>query len=100
LPLGLTGPLGGAFRAAEEVAGRIGLPPGSGRRLVQRYGDDWRAATARIRDDATLGEPAVEGFPVLKVELDLARQREMALSEEDVLIRRTRLALMGTEVRS
>jgi glycerol-3-phosphate dehydrogenase len=29
------------------------------------------------------------------VELELARSREMALTEEDVLVRRTRLALMG-----
>jgi glycerol-3-phosphate dehydrogenase len=100
LPLGLTQPLKRATASAERTATRMGLPPGTGTRLVQRYGDDWPAATALITDDAALGEQVVGGFPVLKVELELARRREMAMSEEDVLVRRTRLALMGAGVRS
>ena len=44
-----------------------------------------------IGADPSLGEPAVPGFPVLKVELELARSREMALTEQDVYVRRTRL---------
>lgn len=100
LPLGLSEPVARATATSEEAMTRTGLPPGTGTRLVQRYGDDWQDATALIREDRTLGEPAVEGFPVLKVELELARRREMALSDEDVLVRRTRLALMGASVRS
>ena len=95
LPLGLTGPLPRATAEAELEAGKLGLPPGAGKRLVERYGDDRQEAAAMIREDASLGEPAAPGLPVLRVELELARSREMALTDEDVLVRRTRLALMG-----
>jgi len=100
LRLGLTRPLGEATEAASGSMSKIRLSPAVGPRLVQRFGDDWEAAAALIRDDPTLGEPVIDGFPVLQVELELARQREMAMSEEDVLVRRTRLALMGAGVRS
>jgi len=33
----------------------------------------------------------VSGLPVLAVEVKLARSREMALTDEDVFVRRTRL---------
>jgi glycerol-3-phosphate dehydrogenase len=95
LPLGLTGPLPRATAEAELEAEKLGLLPGTGERLVERYGDDWEEAAAMIHEDASLGEPAAPGLPVLRVELELARSREMALTEEDVLVRRTRLALMG-----
>lgn len=100
MPLGLTRPFPAAVAAAEEVAGTIGLSPGGGRRLVERYGDDWEAAARLIGEERALGEPVVEGLPVLKVELELARRREMATTEDDVMVRRTRLALMGSSVRS
>ncbi len=58
---------------------------------MQRYGDDWREATRLISEDCSLGEPVVSALPVLGVELALARSREMALTDEDVFVRRTRL---------
>jgi glycerol-3-phosphate dehydrogenase len=76
--------------ARAEVA-RLGLPPRTAARLVQRYGDDWREAARLIGEDRSLGEPVVSTLPVLGVELALARRREMALTDEDVLARRTRL---------
>jgi glycerol-3-phosphate dehydrogenase len=36
-----------------------------------------------------------DGLPVLGVEASLARSREMALTEEDIYVRRTRLATLG-----
>lgn len=104
LSIGLSRPFRAATVDAERTATSLGLPPNAGKRLVERYGDDWEDAVALIRDDARLGQPVAAGLPVLGVELELARTREMALDEEDVLVRRTRLALMGTvaadEVRS
>jgi glycerol-3-phosphate dehydrogenase len=100
LPLGLTRPLEEVTEAATGTIRDLSLSPAVGTRLVQRFGDDWEAAATLIRDDPTLGDPVIEGFPVLKVELEMARQREMAISDEDVLVRRTRLALMGAGVRS
>jgi glycerol-3-phosphate dehydrogenase len=99
IPLGLHGPAGVALRLATAEAARLGLPPGTGARLVQRYGDDWREAIRLIGEDPSRGEPAVDGLPVLNVELDLAREREMAITAEDVLVRRTRLTTRDASVR-
>jgi glycerol-3-phosphate dehydrogenase len=99
IPLGLHGPATAALRlATAEVAG-LGLPRRVGARLVQRYGDDWREAVRMIGQDRSLGEPAADGLPVLNVELDLARGREMAITDEDVFVRRTRLTTLDASVR-
>jgi glycerol-3-phosphate dehydrogenase len=99
IALGLHGPAAAAVRLARDEAARLGLPPRVAVRLVRRYGDDWRAAVALIEADRSLGEPAVPGLPVLGVELTLARRREMALTDEDVLVRRTRLTTRDASVR-
>ena len=99
IPLGLHGPVRQAVRLATAEAARLGLAPAVGARLVQRYGDDWREAVRLISQDPSRGEPAADGLPVLNVELDLARSREMALTEEDVLVRRTRLTTLDASVR-
>jgi glycerol-3-phosphate dehydrogenase len=94
LPLGFRGELRPALQLAATEAAKLGLPPEAGRRLVHRFGDDWTEALRLIEGDPSLGQPAVGGFPVLNVELELARTREMAMTGEDVLVRRTRLATM------
>jgi glycerol-3-phosphate dehydrogenase len=94
LSLGLTGPLRPELERAAGDAAALGLPPATGRRLVERYGSDWPEALAAMRDDAGLTEPAFPGLPVLRVEAHLAGRREMALTDEDVWVRRTRLATM------
>jgi len=99
IPLGLHGSAGQAVRLAAAEVARLGLAPAAGARLVQRYGDDWREAVRMIGRDPGLGEPAVGGLPVLNVELDLARSREMAITDEDVLVRRTRLTTRDASVR-
>ena len=99
IPLGLHGSAGQAVRLAAAEVARLGLAPAAGARLVQRYGDDWREAVRMIGRDPGLGEPAADGLPVLNVELDLARSREMAITDEDVLVRRTRLTTRDASVR-
>jgi glycerol-3-phosphate dehydrogenase len=98
IPLGLHGPADAAVGLARAEAERLGLAPRAGARLVRRYGDDWREALAMIGRDRSLGEPAAAGLPVLNVELELARSREMAITDEDVLVRRTRLTTRDTSV--
>jgi len=98
IPLGLHGSAGEAMRLATAEVARLGLSPQAGVRLVQRYGDDWREAVRMIGEDRSLGEPAVAGLTVLNVELELARSREMALTDEDVLVRRTRLSARDASV--
>jgi len=95
IPLGLHGSAEDAVRLARAEGGRVGLPPRAGARLVRRYGDDWREAVAMIEADPSLGEPAADGLPVLKVELELARSREMAITDEDVFVRRTRIRFLA-----
>jgi len=99
IALGLHGSPAAAVRLARGETTRLGLLPRVAARLVQRYGDDWRAAVALIEADRSLGEPAVAGLPVLGVELALARSREMALTDDDVLVRRTRLTTRDASVR-
>ena len=96
IPLGLHGAADAAVTLARAEAEMLGLPPRAGARLVRRYGDDWREALAMIGRDRSLGEPAADGLPVLSVELELARSREMAITDEDVLVRRTRLTTRDT----
>jgi glycerol-3-phosphate dehydrogenase len=98
IPLGLHGPARAARDLATAEAARLSLPPGTGARLVQRFGDDWREAIRLIGQDPWLGEPAVDGLPVLNVEVDLARSREMAITAEDVFVRRTRLTTRDASV--
>ncbi len=98
IPLGLHGPAGQALRLATDEVARLGWPAWMGSRLVRRYGDDWLAAARMIGQDPSLAEPVVDGLPVLKVELDLARSREMAVTDEDVFVRRTRLTTRDASV--
>jgi glycerol-3-phosphate dehydrogenase len=95
IPLGLHGPAAAAVRLARDEVLRLGLPPRTAVRLVQRYGDDWRQAARMIGEDPILGEPVADGLPVLGVEVALARSREMALTDEDIYVRRTRLTTLG-----
>jgi glycerol-3-phosphate dehydrogenase len=99
IPLGLHGPVSQARHLARAEAIRLGLPPRAGARLVQQYGDDWPTAVRLIGQEPSLGEPAADGLPVLNVELDLARSREMAITDEDVIVRRTRLTTRDASVR-
>jgi glycerol-3-phosphate dehydrogenase len=99
IALGLHGSSGEALRLATAEAARLRLSPRVGARLVRRYGDDWREAVRMIVEDRRLGEPVADRLPVLKVELELARSREMAITDEDVFVRRTRLTAFDTSVR-
>jgi len=98
IPLGLHGPAAAALGMARAEVARLGLPPRTAARLVQRYGDDWREAVRLISQDPPLGDPVVNGLPVLGVEVTLARRREMALTDEDVFVRRTRLITRDASV--
>jgi glycerol-3-phosphate dehydrogenase len=95
IPLGLHGSAAAAVQLARAEVARLRLPPRVGTRLVRRYGDDWREVVRMISADPSLGEPVVSTLPVLRVEVNLARSREMALTDEDVYVRRTRLVPSG-----
>lgn len=92
--LGLSESATAATARATEAATGLGEDTSLGARLVARYGDDWEEALRLIAEDRALAEEVVPSLPVRAVELELARTREMALTEEDVLERRTRLTTM------
>jgi len=99
IAIGLHGSAADAIALARHEAARLGLPPADGERLVLRYGDDWREAIRMIAAEPSLGEPVVDRLPVLKVEVELARSREMAVTDEDVFARRTRLTTRDASLR-
>ena len=50
-----------------------------------------------VRDDASLGEPLVEGLPYLRAEAVFAARHEMATTVDDVLSHRTRARLLARD---
>jgi glycerol-3-phosphate dehydrogenase len=82
----------------KELAARHGLVEGSARHLVNRYGRRAADAAAYLANDPTLAEPVVAGEPDLRVEFVYQREHEMAIREEDCLLRRTRLGLFHAEL--
>ena len=98
IPLGLHGSAEAAFGLAAAEAAGLGLSRDAGIRLVRCYGDDWLEAIRMIGADRSLGEQVIDDLPVLKVELELARSREMAITSEDIYVRRTRLTTRDASV--
>jgi glycerol-3-phosphate dehydrogenase len=73
----------------------VGAGPATGPELlVRRYGSETPRLLALAERDPQLLEPVAPGVPVLRVELEWARQAEGALTIEDVVERRTRAGLM------
>jgi len=92
--------IGAAARAdlaalAVRLAVEHGLEPLAASRLVDRHGTE-AADVAALGADLGLLGPLVAGRPHLEAEVVWAARRELALSLDDVLARRTRLA---TELR-
>ncbi len=67
-------------------------------RVARALGTGAKCRTRELREDPSLAEPVAQGLPVRAVEVELARTREMAITDTDVLVRRTRLATMDSTV--
>jgi glycerol-3-phosphate dehydrogenase len=81
-----------------EVRGAQAVDPkatGLVRHLADRYGSEARVLQALIAEDASLGEPLVEGLPYVRAEALYAVREEMATTVDDVLARRTRARLQA-----
>jgi glycerol-3-phosphate dehydrogenase len=61
--------------------------------LYQRFGSDASQVLELIKDDATLGEVAIEGQSYVKAEFVYSARHEMATSLGDLVTRRTRAHL-------
>ncbi len=62
--------------------------------LVGRHGEHAPEVLALAAGDKSLMEPLIDGLPYLRAEVAWAGQREMAMSADDVLERRTRATLL------
>jgi glycerol-3-phosphate dehydrogenase len=78
-------------RTVRERAGSLGLSEEAGTHLARAYGEDALEILAAIEADPSLGEPIAEGHPYRWAEVPHAVRREMALTLEDVLVRRLHL---------
>lgn len=78
-----------AFRARAEAGARaVGLDERTGAHLACAYGEDALALLAEVRRDPPLGRPLVSGLPYLWAEVGHAVRAEMAVTLEDVMVRR------------
>lgn len=80
-----------------DLAQRAGLPVATMERLLRRYGDRTSELVALIEARPVLAEPLTGGEGHLAVEVTYACSHEGALALEDVLERRTRLAITAVD---
>ena len=87
-------PLGMSARP-EDLKTAVELPEGATDQLAFRYGHAARAVLDLCEERPELAQPIVPGHPDLMAEVVVAARREQARSVADVLLRRTRLGLVG-----
>ena len=87
-------PLGMSARPG-DLETDVELPEGTTDQLAFRYGHAARAVLDLCEEHSELAEPIVPGHPDLMAEVVIAARREQARSVADVLLRRTRLALVA-----
>jgi glycerol-3-phosphate dehydrogenase len=94
LPGGATGSFT-AFLAREmrSLCATYGLPPATIEGLLSLYGSRTGRLLALLRDEPALVRPVAEGSPLLVAQVVYAIDNELARTPEDVLRRRTPLAL-------
>ncbi|HEV7591394.1 MAG TPA: glycerol-3-phosphate dehydrogenase [Longimicrobium sp.] len=69
----------------------LGLDDDAGYHLARAYGEDAEEVLAAVRADPAQGARIAEGFPYVWAEVPHAVRREMALTLDDLLIRRMHL---------
>jgi glycerol-3-phosphate dehydrogenase len=70
-------------------AGALGLGAETAERLARAYGEEAREVLEAVARDPALGAPLVPGLPYIWAEVPHAVRREMAVTLEDLLRRRT-----------
>jgi glycerol-3-phosphate dehydrogenase len=88
------------FLSAEtaRLCTRNHLSPSSAVHLLRRYGRRAEEVAAHVERDPGLGAPVVNGEPDLLAEFVYHRQKEMAQTPADCLLRRTRLGLFHPQL--
>lgn len=80
-----------------RIATRAQLPVTRIERLLKRYGSDTEALIELLAADQTLADPLPEAETYLRVEVAYAARHEGALHLDDVLLRRTHVAIEATD---
>lgn len=93
LRIGLTKPPAAVAADVAELCRDAGIDPSDAQRLVHAYGDLAPAVVTLAAGDRALSRPVAPGLAVTGAEIVWAATREMAVTLEDALARRTRLAL-------
>jgi glycerol-3-phosphate dehydrogenase len=94
LPGGDTGDFADfARRHLPRLTGDLGFSPGLSGELLRRYGSRIPLLLDLIEREAGLASPVIPGSPLLAGEVVFAAEWDMARTPEDVLRRRTSLAL-------
>jgi len=75
-----------------QIAAQFGLDEKTIIHLLNRYGSLISEVLELITEDKKLAKPLAEGLPYLKAEIVYAASHEGAMSVDDVISRRTRLA--------
>jgi glycerol-3-phosphate dehydrogenase len=92
IPLGM---VAGEADLQPPADSRDVLPEGWSKQLAFRYGHAARQVLDVVEETPELAAPIVEGHPDLLAEVAVAARHEQARSLSDVLLRRTRLALVA-----
>jgi glycerol-3-phosphate dehydrogenase len=94
LPGGVTGNFTAYLhREIRSLSAEYGLPPAVLAGLLSLYGSRTASLLSLLREEPALARPIVEHSPLLAVQVAYAVDIEMARTPEDVLRRRTPLAL-------
>ena len=93
VPLGLRGGLAETVARTAGVCAELGLDPALSAPLVDRHGDEAVEVVELAAAVPGGSEPLVAGLPYLRAEARWAVEQEMASTVEDVLARRTRVAI-------
>jgi len=94
LPGGATGNFASYLhREVRNLSAEYGLPPAELAGLLSLYGSRTPRLLTLLREEPALARPIVEDSPLLAVQVAYATDFEMARTPEDVLRRRTPLAL-------
>jgi glycerol-3-phosphate dehydrogenase len=84
-------------REARRIARNEKLSDETSRHLAFNYGSNCYQIVKLIREQEHLRAPVVEGLPQILAEIVYAVRSEMAVTLADVLVRRTRLAILAGE---
>ena len=82
---------------AARAASEFDVPVATVEHLMQSYGGNFRAVLEIARESEELKRALIHGLPHIEAEVVYAARSEMAMTAEDFLSRRTRIALLASD---